>query len=216
MNVQNLLNNYLAEQQEKRSHRKGSGKITPSSLGQCFRRQYWRRSGEEASNPPDERALRVFAAGNLFHDFVQDLLPEHETEVKVETEDIVGYADIVTEDEVIDIKSQHSKAFWYMKDEDISETKFANILQVMTYALLLQKPFGVLVFISKDDLCIKQYYFKLEEWREKVEEELAVVRKLWSEGELPPAEPRLYKQKDGSYKEGQYCQFRNKCLDLRS
>ncbi len=43
-------------------------------------------------------------------------------------------------------------------------------LQVMTYAWLLGKPKGRLIFISKDDLCIAEYGFFTEKWEDRIEE----------------------------------------------
>jgi len=79
----------------------------------------------------------VFKCGNIFEDFVSVYLPDTiQKQVKVETEDVKGYADYVLPDEVVDLKSQHSKSFWWSKrpDYDINVEKRPNILQVMTYA----------------------------------------------------------------------------------
>lgn len=211
MKVQKLIDKHLLKEQEDRKDRVRSGKFSPSSFGRCFRLQYWNRMNESPTNPPNIRSLRVFKVGYLFHEFVQGFIPDKDTEVKIETDDIIGFADIVTEDTVIDIKSQHSRGFWYMNKDtfDINVDKYANILQVMTYAYLLKKPKGQLVFISKDDLCMNEYVFYLEKWQPEVEKELSTLREYWDKGELPPAEPRAYKGK-----EGKYCQFQDKCLSL--
>jgi len=206
MTIMQKIDQSLLEEQANRGE--GSGKFTPSSMGRCYRFQIWKRRKEEPTNPPDVRVLRIFKVGHLFHDFIQGFLPEHQTEVKVETEDIIGYADIVTEEEVIDIKSQNSRGFWYMKKDsyDITKEKFTNILQVSVYAYLLGKPKTQLIFVSKDDLCAETYGFSMNVWKEKVEKELATLRDWWKKGDLPPAEPRAY-----GGKECQYCPFRDKC-----
>ena len=143
--IQNLVDTAIAL--EDKDHI-SSGKFNPSLFGCCYRRQYWKRKGEVPSNPFDARTLRVFKAGKLFHDFVQNLLISKEIlnslenksraspakEVLVESEDVKGYADVVRDNEIVDIKSQHSKAFWYMskfKGDDIKKEKYPNWLQVM-------------------------------------------------------------------------------------
>ena len=206
MNLLQQINNSLLEEQSRRGA--GSGKFTPSFLGRCYRAQIWKRRGEKPTNPPDVRTLRVFKVGKLFHEFVQSYLPPHQVEVKVETEDIIGFADIVTNEEVMDIKTVHSRAFWHMakSNYDITKEKFTNILQVMTYAYLLKKPKGRLIFISKDDLCVEEYGFHIDVWGEKVEKELKTLRSWWDSGGLPPAEPRAYGGKECSY-----CNFRDLC-----
>ena len=198
----------LQERQDERKTRKRSGKISPSTLGRCYRYQYWYRKGEEPSNPPDARALRVFKVGDLFHTFIQQFFETEDVERIVEVDDIKGYADIVTKDEVVDIKSQHSRAFWYMKKDnyDVAKEKEPQILQVMTYVYLLKKKYGRLVFVSKDDLCVEEYVFDIENWRERVEKELALNRAYWAKEELPEAEPRAY-----GGQECKYCSYRDRC-----
>lgn len=211
--IQSLIDKKLLEK-EKRIR---SGRINPSSFGRCFRYQIWNRQDLPPSNPPDIRVERVFAAGKLFHDFVQGLLPDHETEVKIETEDILAYADIVLPDEVVDLKSVHSRKFWYMDKNsyNIETENLPHILQVASYSLLLGKPRARLVYISKDDLCIREYGFFAEKWKEKVGGELYKLREYWNRQELPPKEPRAYgKDRTGKSKEcSTYCCFRDKCKE---
>lgn len=213
--IQKLIDECLAKEQESRSQRVRSGLWSPSLFGRCYRAQYWNRKDEPVTDPPDARVLRIFKAGKLFHDFVQKLITEQhlniQTEVKVLTEDICGYADIVNDNCVWDIKSIHSKAFWYMDKQDIAVTKFPHILQVMTYAIILKKPNTRLVYISKDDLCIREYGFIVNErWEEEVSNELKKLNEFWANEWLPPAEPRAYKGK-----ECQYCGFKTKCQETK-
>jgi hypothetical protein len=203
--VQGLLDRKLAEKED----RVRSGKFSPSMFGRCFRAQVWNRDNFPQSNEPDERTLRVFQAGHLFHEFVQGVLG-HDNEVLVEIEDVKGFADVVTETEVIDLKSQHSKAFWYMEkgNYDIISEKVGNVLQCCFYAVVLNKPVFRLVYISKDDLCIKEYPFETDMFSAKVDTELKMLRSWWDTraDALPPAEPRAY-----NGKECQYCNWRDIC-----
>lgn len=212
--IQQLINEGLVRGEHKRS-----GKWSPSSFGRCYRNQYWNRLDKPQSNPLDARTLRVFKAGGLFHDFVQRLLIEknkYEVEVLVESADVKGFADMVSENEVVDIKSQHSKAFWYMAkiktDEQVKKDKYPNWLQVLYYTRELHKEFGRLVFISKDDLCIKEYVQPLDDfWLNQLEEELSVLRAIWVAQNLPPASPRCFIGKDGKSRECNYCNYRDLC-----
>jgi hypothetical protein len=192
MKVQQKINEAL--QKEQSIPRIRSGKFSPSSFGKCFRNQYWNRKNETPSNPPDERALRIFKCGKIFHEFVQGLFPDAQIEVLIENENVKGFADLVDDDEVIDIKSQHTQAFWYMEktDYDVSKEKYSNILQVMYYAMELGKEWGRLVFVSKDDLCIAEYKFHIDIWKDKVLKELDVIQSFWNLQEVPAANPRLY------------------------
>lgn len=207
--IQQLINEALLAKQAERSKRERSGKFSPSMFGRCYRAQIWDRKNEEVTNPPDERALRVFAVGNIFHDWIQSYLPKHDCEVLIETEDIKGYADIVFDDCVTDLKTMHSKGFWWMakSNYDMKKEKLPNILQVCAYAWLLNKPKASLCFISKDDLCINEYPLDVKEWIPAVELELKALRYFWAEAKLPPALPRCYMQVDGTSKECGYCSF---------
>lgn len=206
--IQQKINEALLKEQEDRKSRVRSGKWKPSLLGRCYRAHYWARANEPESNPPNVRTLRVFAAGKLFHDFVQGFLPPTEVEVKVEDDNVMGYADVVGEETVYDIKSQHSKAFWYSKREgyDIKKEKYTNWLQVMLYAKMLGKKFGCLMFVSKDDLCIEEYLDVLDNWEDELARELDTLNGFWVEGKLPSAKPRAY-----NGKECQYCNYKTKC-----
>jgi len=208
---QQLINESLVSKKRERS-----GKYNPSSFGRCYRAQYWNRKNEPKSNPPDKRTLRIFKAGNLFEDFVVGLLPKngYQLQVKVETEDVYGVADIVSENEVCDIKSVHSKSFWWMtKSKDIKKDKFHNWLQVMFYAKVLKKKFGRLCFISKDDLCIQEYVEPLEGyWWNQIEFELTELKRLWDRQEIPTAYPRCEPNKKGEYWDCTYCDFLGLCM----
>lgn len=208
---QQLINESLV-----RGERERSGKYNPSSFGRCYRAQYWNRKNEPKSNPPDERTLRIFKAGNLFEDFVVGLLPEngYQLQVKIETDDVLGFADIVSENEACDIKSVHSKSFWWMtKSKDIKKDKYHNWLQVMFYASQLGKEFGRLCFISKDDLCIQEYVQPVDDWwKENLKEELYCLKAHWERDILPPAEPRCEPNKKGEYWDCNYCDYLGLCI----
>lgn len=218
--IQKIIDDYLVQEQEKRSSRQRSGKISPSSLGQCYRRQYWNRLNEPMSNPFDNRTLRVFKAGDVFHDFVQEkilsLHPDWQVEVRAEQDDILGFADIVSPDEVSDLKTKHSKGFWWDKKEvekgkDIAEMFYPNWLQVMTYSFILGKKQSRLVFISKDDLCIQEYHQPLDDyWLNEIDMELTKIRYYWDGKTLPPKTPRLYGG-EKTKKECGYCVYKDKC-----
>ena len=217
INVKDLLDQKIKEEQETRKDRVSSGKWKPSSFGKCFRQQYWIRAKEPESNPIDDRVKRVLRAGQLFHDFVQGLLTDYESEVLIETDDVKGYADIVIADEVIDIKSQHSGAFWHFQNDSkypITVRKRNDFLQASWYAIQLGKKFVRLVYISKDDLCIAEFVVSMNEiWRQQVDNELKALRYFWDKKELPPAQPRAYMNNKGVSQDCKYCRFKDKCKE---
>ena len=212
MKIVKLLDDaLLKEQREYREDHAPSHKIHPSGLGKCYRAQILKRKGEPESNPPDSRTLRVFKIGNMIHEMIQQYLDKEAVEVLIEEDDVKGYADIVESNCVTDIKSCHSRAFWWMNKEeyDIVTQKYNNWLQVAYYGLRLGKENIKIVVVSKDDMCINEYTQKTEDWRDDVEAELYTLRCWWVSGKLPPAEPRAY-----GGKECKYCPYSTLCKEL--
>lgn len=210
--TQNLIDGYLLEQEKKRETRERSGKWSPSSFGRCYRYQFWNRKDEKPSNPLNVGTLRIFQAGKLFHDFVQSKMPEgYENEVLCETHNVKGYADIVLPDEVKDIKSIRSFGMKVLKKnkdkpEEILKDKRSYMLQVMTYAVILEKRLGSLVFIDKDSCETLELTMKTSEWKEDVLTEILTLEGHWVSDILPPAKPKAY-----GGKECNYCGFKAKC-----
>jgi hypothetical protein len=205
--IQKLLDDILLKEQENR-RKVGSGLWKPSMLGRCFRSHYWARADTKQTDPPDLRTLRIFRAGHLFHEFIQQFIPEAEKEVIVKSENIMGYADVVGKDCVYDIKSQHSRAFHYMANDkyDVKKERYSNWLQVSAYAQILKKPRVCLVFVSKDDLCIKEYADDLKNWEGELAKEYGILNHAWKIKQLPPANPRAYGGKECSY-----CPYKTLC-----
>jgi CRISPR/Cas system-associated exonuclease Cas4 (RecB family) len=192
-----------------------SGKISPSSLGRCYRYQMWYRDDLKPSNPPVERDLRVFKIGNIIHEWIQSYFHESFVEVLCEEEDVKGYCDIVKGDTVYDIKSQHSGSFHYMNavGDDVFNDKFQNWLQLLFYAKHLKKERMQLVFVSKDDACMKEYNLEVKKYLTYLEKELSNLREMWvrykEDGAIPDGIPKAY-----GGKECRYCQFASKCVAI--
>src|SRR5207248_2360889 len=68
-----LLDTYLAAKRELQPYERSTDYWTASSLGMCLRRQYLERKGVTPLVTPDARALRRFATGDVFHDFIQSM-----------------------------------------------------------------------------------------------------------------------------------------------
>lgn len=218
MKILDIINEELRIKNEEHSTRERSGCFNPSKFGSCFRAQIWNRANMQ-SLPVDERTLRVFKVGNMFEDYVCQYMEGCEFQVEVKEDDVFGYCDAMDKERVYEIKSQHSFGFHYMMKDgyDIKKQKAHNILQVMYYAKMLDKEYGDIIWVSKDDLCIYQHTFFTDEWAPVVDTELARLREYWdiytNTGELPLPEPRLfYKTKTNSYDEHtKYCSYRELC-----
>ena len=212
MSIQELIDNALLKEEELKSARIRSGKFSPSSFGRCYRMQFWNRKNEPKSNPISVEVLRRFKVGNIIHSYAQSFFPQAQREVIVLSgDDLVGYADIVLENEVIDIKSCRSYEFKLFKKKgfDVKEEKFQNCLQVCTYALFLNRLKAKLIFIEKDALDSMEFVLETKDFKKNIEEELEMLRGYWKQDKLPPPLPRAY-----GGNEGKYCSFQLKCLEM--
>ena len=213
MSIQQIIDTALLKEQEEKLKRVRSGKFSPSSFGRCFRYQYWNRKNEPQSNPIDVEALRRFKVGNIIHDYIQSFFPNAQREVKIEIEDdIIGFADIVLPDEVVDIKSCRTFEYKLMlkKDYNIGISKTTNCLQVCSYALFLGKPQARLIMIEKDALDSKEFPLAVADWKEQINDELEILRGHWKNGSLPAPSPRAY-----GGKECNYCNHKDHCFTLQ-
>ncbi len=212
MSLIKTFNNFLDEEQEKRKERVSSGKMTPSSFGQCYRRQIYKIKKYEMSNPPDLPSIKRMMLGSVVHETIQKAFPK--IEVPIETDYLKGYADIVGDDYVADIKTINPYAFkWIQKTKDIKEDKKDAWLQVATYGVLLKKKYVKLLFVNTGDFNkMEEFTFPTENWKDDVEDEIGYNKVLMVKDKLPPKEPRLYgEDKDGNPRECDYCAYKDLC-----
>lgn len=208
MNIIDRAKKTYEEDQEKRKLRTKSGKISPSSFGWCYRRQWYKHNGQPETDPMDFQGWAKVTLGQVIHRVFQAMFPKECCEVKVETDDCFGYADIVLEDRVIEIKSQSDWAFKYhtKKGFDVKSEKVDNWLQVAFYAMVLNKPKVELDFINQKQISdIVEYEDETIKWIPKVDEELKLIKEA-IKGQIPDANPRLY-----AGKECKYCSYRTVC-----
>ena len=144
---------------------------------------------------------------NQLEDWVKDKLEKSgikfldQTRIEIPKLNVTGYSDFVVEIDgkkmVVELKSKHSRAFWYMTKSGTAS--YHQKMQLWTYLYALNIEEGRLVYISKDDLAIQEYIIKLndEDLKKSVLEEFGILNRAWKE-ELPP-EPTKDK-KDWRYK----------------
>lgn len=212
MSFQKIIDKGLELEQYSRKDRIRSGRFSCSNFGRCYRMQFWDRKNEKQTNPPSTESLRRFKIGNLIHQYMQQFFPNGQKEVKMLIEDdVIGFADIVLDNEVVDIKSCRTYEFktFFKKDYDIRIGKNTNCMQVCAYALFLGKPFARLIFIEKDALDSKEFILETKDFKKDIEEELEILRGYWKNDKLPAPLPRAY-----GGKEGKYCSYQLKCLEM--
>jgi hypothetical protein len=215
--IQQLINKALLKEQEDRKDRQRSGKYSPSSFGRCFRLQYWNRKNEPESNPSGISSLISMAEGTIWHRQLQSYLPKEKVEVRVETDDILGFVDWVEDDCVYDFKTTEEwkfKRYWNIPTTKIWETHTENYLQVGWYGLELKKPKCCLVGAVKGSLSEKgmvYHYQPVEALKSAILCEIEALQKFWAEQKLPPAKPRAFGGNDCTY-----CSWRDKCKEIEN
>jgi len=212
--IRELINNSLLKEQERSNQRIRSGRWNPSSFGRCYRYQFWNRKDEPVSNALDADTLRKFAIGKMIHSWVQEIVCRSTLaiiESGIDTADCSAFVDIELQDSIVEIKSVRSFAFKLMKKEgyDVTEDKLPNILQLMYYVVEKGKSTGILYFIDKDSMEDREFEFKVEDWKDTVQEELEILNGYWKQDKLPPALARCFHGKECGY-----CGFHNHCLKI--
>lgn len=190
-----------------------------SKLGSCLRGVYLERRGYKPDKPIDDRTLRVFDVGNKTEDWMVELIKsvrgvEAETQIRVEDKKlgVSGYIDLKLkqngETELYEIKSKHSRAFWYMKDKAGGPNRHHEY-QLWTYLWLSGIKKGSLVYVSKDDLSILQYPVLRndKQLKKEVFEQLEILNDCLKNNLLPP----LPDKKSWQHK---YCRFHQQCLAI--
>jgi CRISPR/Cas system-associated exonuclease Cas4 (RecB family) len=205
--IQTLIDKKIAE---------GRNEYTPTSwniskLGSCLTGMYLERLGVKPDTDFDERTLRVFNVGNIFEDWVVDIIKSIGKEVETQTrlEDkklgVSGKLDLKVDGVIYEIKSKHSKAFWYMLKQGKPMSQHEE--QLWTYLYLTNTEKGILVYVSKDDLAIQEYpvYLENKEIKERVFSQLKILNEAW-EKKLPPPPP------DDKSWQAKYCRWHKQCL----
>lgn len=219
ISIQDLINQEVRKENDERPD-KDQRHWYISRLGSCPTGQYLERLGKQPDVPFDDRTLRVFKCGNIFEQFITDLVSrtgsQFDTQVHVEDNalDISGYVDLtVTFDNQAtvpyEIKSKHSRAFWYMLKEGRAQRH--HEIQLWWYLKLLNLPLGMIVYVSKDDLAIKEFPVQLDD-PEIAAEALGTLTDLneaWRTKQVPepPTEPAWL---------AKYCGWHQSCMEYAS
>lgn len=208
INIQKIINNSIQEKREDKEVKNWYA----SGLGSCMTGRYLERMGVEPDEDFDERTLRVFSVGNMFEDWLISLIGKghkFETQTRVESKelDISGKIDLLIDDDIVyEVKSKHSKAFWWMTKSGGAQVQ--HKMQLWLYLYLLDKPKGHIVYLSKDDLAIQEYIVLRddEDLKKLVLDELAIMNEAWAQ-KLPPRPTD-----DPKHWHNKYCRWHKKCV----
>lgn len=140
--VRQVIDDYLIEESKK--ERNYGDYWSASSAGYCMRKLVFERLGVPKTKEPDPRQQRVFTAGHVFHNWIQELTKnagvsvEQETELQDEDLMVRGHFDdlIKTESGLIlyDYKTANSRSFGYKR-----EVSHFHYMQVGTYLYIIRK-----------------------------------------------------------------------------
>ena len=190
-----------------------------SKIGRCLRGVYLERLGIKPDEEFDERTLRVFDVGKILEKWFIDRIKKNkeikiETQVRVESKelDLSGYVYFVAEYEgmkrVYEVKSKHSRAFWYMRDKGEGAMR-QHMYQIWIYLYLSGIKDGSIVYISKDDLSLLEYPVSLEneELKKEVLDRISLLNECWKNRTFPPmAEKKSWQAK--------YCRWHKTCQEI--
>lgn len=199
-----ILVNYLNDK-EPREHE--IGVYRASEVSKCNRALYYIYKSDPKN--PGIKQMRVFEVGHVIHEFVENLLKEHEWFIACEEEiskefndfTIMGHYDALIKEEghlaVIDFKTT----------KNIPTRLYDNHLkQVNTYLHLKGVEVGYVVYIEKNSFKTKTFPI----YADKIlfEETLLKTKhlhKCLQEGKIPMMEKTPLCN---------YCDFKKKCFDL--
>lgn len=229
MDLQQIVDEHLRQE---RRQREESGEHVrqgwyASDLGQCLAGVYRQR----LEGPPqfDERRLRLFSVGNIFHQWLVERVRasgyEMLAEERLESPEyhFSGRADLLVKDEertiLYEIKTMHSQGFWYRQRSGGLALPHHE-LQLTSYMWLLRDRYpgleARLCYVSKDDLAVLTAPVPFREATlAEVKRQLTVLNHAW-ESMLPPepAAAVVYDQEAGRWTvnwQAKYCPSHDRC-----
>lgn len=226
LDLQQVIDSYLRKEREERDQRERKGWYA-SELGQCLQGVYRQR----LEGPPeyDERRLRLFSVGNIFHHWLVEKIRHagHEilAEERVESPEyhLSGRADLLIKGSerttLYELKTMHSQGFWYRQKSGGLALPHHE-LQVTAYMWLLRERFpdlrARLWYISKDDLAVLSVPVAYrEETVAAVKRELEILNEAWDSGEPPAAAETLafdeIRGRWGVNWQAKYCPTHDQC-----
>ena len=183
-----------------------------SQAGKCPRSIFFKFK-KVPEKPLEANLLRIFDHGNHMHQLIMSALISSRdvhvvaSEVKIPPQELVsGRADAVLSDGnqlyVLDIKSMDSRTF-----DNMTEPKIENVQQIQLYLYYFKIPKGILLYVNKDNLQLKEYIFDYDlEEAQRLIKEMTLLRTQIDTDVVP-------KRIDAYPNNGEckYCQYKSVC-----
>jgi CRISPR/Cas system-associated exonuclease Cas4 (RecB family) len=210
--LKEIIDNYYLKRQKSKGKGQGQTHFYISQAGKCPRAIFFKFKNVPEKEL-DANILRLFDHGDHMHQLIMNsLLSTRDihvvaSEVNIDPQEIVsGRADAIISDGkslyVLDIKSMNSMIF-----KTLSEPKEENVDQIQLYLYYFKAPKGILLYVNKDNLNLKEYIVDYDPARaENLLRNLDHLKKQIDTDIVPP---RI----DGYPDDWQckYCQFREIC-----
>ena len=193
--------------------------MRPHNALSCERRMQYEYLYPDKGSPSSLPLI----VGQLLHHYLEATVEHiYATEVKIDLQPmwpIVGSADIVSEDEVLDIKTTNKMGLLYrIRDGAAPE----HIIQTGIYAYALQKPNFTVFYLERDTFKTHWQTFTLAHYVAPIEKELQRLKDLHSyferAAEILPTWKRtitgepIYLDPSRSW-ECKYCPFQQLCIE---
>jgi CRISPR/Cas system-associated exonuclease Cas4 (RecB family) len=147
------LEKYIEKRKEwsKENYIKTNTIFHASEAGLCPRKIFLERTC-----PMDENEIlyKMFEIGNIFHEFIQSKIFHGENErplaYTIDNLKILGRADIVMPNEIIEIKTIKNVNYLFVPKEE-------HVIQLNIYLNVLEIPKGRIIYVNKNDFESKEF-----------------------------------------------------------
>jgi len=223
--------------QSKESKREISKEITfaPSYFTSCKRQIFYKKIGQEASNPISEASYFKMALGSSSHEKIQDILKD--IGILQECEDMKtidykgltfnyrldGIVEIEGKKYIIEIKTVYAAGFRSIEEKPKSD----HFIQLQCYLNFENIEDGLILYVGRDNGFIVEHYIKRDsQFVDNKIDELKELKKMIEKKELPDKDFQIQLKNTGEgiseyftkdkikYKSNwqcSYCAYHDKC-----
>lgn len=188
-----LIDTHLAREVSK----KNIGRYYPSEIGSCLRKTWY---SYKEPKPTDTRLIRIFEAGNMLHEFIEEVLeseknPEiellkREMPIKLEHENFTISGRV---DNLILAKIENKKFLIEVKSCKYLPKEFRkeHEMQLQLYMKATDIHNGILLYVQKDNLETASFEIPYDEKKsEKIIERFRALHEHLTEDKIPEAEAK--------------------------
>jgi len=184
------------------------GRYYPSGIGDCIRKTWF---SYKIPKPPEPTLMRIFAAGNMLHDFMTEVMASKKNaEVELLKSEMPifikkpGYTISGRIDNLVLLKVDDKKVLVEVKScKNLpEEPKAENIMQLQFYMYATKTWDGSLVYVQKDNLQTKTFHIRCKkETAHRILKRFEDLHKHLTEETIP------YPEAKHSHKRKHLCNF---------